>query len=136
MSAQTISNYINENLPNIKGGTLRFYGDWFGRPMDNYHKIVTASYKSNYLLLHFENKERLFVVEPSMCEINTNQFVISRSLGIVWQWYLYGTRQTEDNLKTIQYMVKTYDILLPWDINADKLTLKIADENYPALEIC
>ena len=27
-----------------KFGSLRFWGDWFGRPMDNCHKPVSASF--------------------------------------------------------------------------------------------
>ena len=28
-----------------KSGTLRFWGDWFGRPMDNVHTVAKVIYK-------------------------------------------------------------------------------------------
>jgi hypothetical protein len=33
---------INAALP-VKSGALRVWGDWFGRPYDNMHVIVSAS---------------------------------------------------------------------------------------------
>jgi hypothetical protein len=30
-------------LPNVKSGTLRIWGDWFGRPHDNIHRITGAT---------------------------------------------------------------------------------------------
>ena len=39
----------------LKSGSLRFWGDWFGRPMDNIHTVVSTEYlaKENKLILHF-----------------------------------------------------------------------------------
>jgi len=35
-----VERYTN-NQGMIKGGTLCFYGHWFGRPYDNYHEIIS-----------------------------------------------------------------------------------------------
>jgi hypothetical protein len=37
--ATKISELIARLLPHVKAGTLRFFGEWFGRPYDNMHAI-------------------------------------------------------------------------------------------------
>lgn len=43
----------------ISGGTLRFYGEWFGRPFDNFHVVQTAVRTKNALHIQFSEKEEL-----------------------------------------------------------------------------
>lgn len=35
----------------IRGGALCFYGDWFGRPYDNFHKVIHACYDARMEIL-------------------------------------------------------------------------------------
>jgi hypothetical protein len=50
----------------LHSGTMRFFGDWFGRPMDNYHKAINASYDkdSDVLVLTFDGGEQCKVYSP------------------------------------------------------------------------
>jgi len=33
---EQIHNQLNKALPNVKSGTLRFWGEWFGKPLRHY----------------------------------------------------------------------------------------------------
>jgi len=48
-----------------RSGTLRMFGDWFGRPMDNVHNVVGAESGCEQLTLTFNNGETLNVWNPS-----------------------------------------------------------------------
>ena len=37
----SIADRISAALPNIKAGSLRIWGEWFGKPYDNFHTIKT-----------------------------------------------------------------------------------------------
>jgi hypothetical protein len=136
MSAETISKIINETLPNVKGGTLRFYGEWFGRPMDNYHKLIDSKSMSDILILHFDNKEKLIVFEPAIYRIDNNHFIIERSSGLVWQWYYYGQPLVNENLRTIKYIVDNNVIPYTLQDNLKIPSVKLANKAFPAVEIC
>lgn len=43
-------------------GSLRFWGDWFGRPADNIHTVVSTEFfsKENRLVLHFADGRNLY----------------------------------------------------------------------------
>ena len=50
----------------MKGGTLCFYGDWFGERYKNNHKILDASFdkSENLLIIIFDNNQSLEVQNP------------------------------------------------------------------------
>ena len=55
--------HFAEKFENLKlnGGTLRFWGKWFGKPMDNYHQIKKAEFnaETNKLLLILDEGEKI-----------------------------------------------------------------------------
>lgn len=54
----------NENL--FKGGTLCFFGDWFGERYKNNHRIIDASFDEleNMLVIFFDNNQSLEIKNP------------------------------------------------------------------------
>ena len=42
------------------GGTLRFFGDWFGRPHDNFHRLESATVDEESLVLRFDGGGAVF----------------------------------------------------------------------------
>jgi len=100
----------DENL--FKGGTIRIFGDWFGKPYDNYHKIDNAEYDNDkkVLILNFGDKERLEIYNP--CHI----FEVSTFLKIVkadrvrLNWYYFGKEKKKENLYFIDYLIKNKKI--------------------------
>jgi len=133
--AHEIAQQISNLIPKVKSGTLRFYGEWFGRPMDNFHQITKAESKEKLLIVHFSQKEILSIISPEEFKISEKEFIIKKSKGLIWQWYYYGFEIVEKNLMTYNYYVnnnKNILIKMP-EMN---VTNKRANENEFALEIC
>jgi hypothetical protein len=57
--AQQAADQIRAANPNVKSGTLRFRGHWFGRPYDNYHRLVGCDSEFDVLKLYFNEGEVL-----------------------------------------------------------------------------
>ena len=76
-----------------KGGSLSFYGDWFGRPYDNYHKFVYATCDEELLEIIFEDGERLLVYRPENIVSARKTLEIERAEKIKWIYYPYGRRE-------------------------------------------
>lgn len=99
----------SENIRIItEGGSLCFYGDWFGRPYDNYHKITKTSYDGEILEIHFDQFERLLIYEPENITSTKKELVIAKAKKVKWLYIPYGTRATQ--YKTITYTLEE-DIL-------------------------
>ena len=58
-SANAVAVRIQQLLPHVHSGTLRFWGAWFGKPHDNFHTIVRANADGDCLILHFNEEETL-----------------------------------------------------------------------------
>jgi hypothetical protein len=94
MSSELISKQINALIPNIKGGTLRFFGEWFGRPYDNYHRIIGSEFQDEILIIHFDKGESLKIREPEGFQIGENIFIIHKANCVRWEWFYYGRPRT------------------------------------------
>lgn len=96
---------MKKNISRLKNGTLRFWGEWFGRPMDNYHIIVNVQYnpQENSLTLTFNEGETLTVWNPVNINSNPSEFYIRSASKIKWQWFSYGASQSHQNLYYKQY---------------------------------
>lgn len=90
----------------FKGGTLRFFGNWFGRPMDNYHEIrnVELDNKNNIITLTFDQDEELKVWNPSSIQIGKKELRIRKADKVLFKWHLYGEEKIEQNLRYDSYI--------------------------------
>ncbi len=118
-----------------KGGCLRFWGVWFGRPYDNFHRPVSTEHNGGVLTIRFDNGERLTVYKPSGIVNEQNDFHIESAEKIVWEWYYYGKERTPENLCRLEY---TYDfitvsVVCTGEYKADARSF---DANSYALELC
>ncbi len=86
----------NRELPiSTQGGNLCFYGDWFGRPCDNFHKIVHTSYDGEILEINFDHSERLIIYEPENITSTKHDLKIAKAKKIKWLYLPYGTNTTK-----------------------------------------
>ena len=90
-------------VPNVKAGTLRFWGDWFGKPHDNIHRVVRCSATENALVVEFDAGERLVVENPKGVSASPNEFYITDATRLRWEWFYYGRPQTSENLYFMEY---------------------------------
>lgn len=85
------------------GGALRFWGEYFGRPYDNFHSPVSAELNDEILIIQFKDGERLTVYKPSGIVNEPNDFHIENASKIVWEWYYYGNEHSPENLCKREY---------------------------------
>jgi hypothetical protein len=100
---QEIAKDISAILPHVKRGALRFWGEWFGRPFDNYHWLVACDATDDCLRLRFNEDEILAVWNPADVVITETKFRIGSATALRWTWYYYGRSKTPENLRYKDY---------------------------------
>lgn len=80
-----------------QGGSLCFYGDWFGKPYDNFHRIKYYNFQDDVLEIVFDEWERLIVFEPLGITNTEKEFSINQAKMIKWSWYSFGSLEKEMN---------------------------------------
>jgi len=102
---KTTIELMKKNIIGLKKGTLRFWGEWFGRPMDNYHIIVNVQFtpQENILILTFNEGETLAVWNPLNINSDSSEFYIRSATKIRWEWFSYGHPQINQNSYYKQY---------------------------------
>ena len=90
----------------VKGGTLCFWGHWFGKPYDNLHRIVSVDMNvpSSVLTLRFDQNETLIITNPVEIEEFPNRILINKADKVYWQWYYYGKAQEIENIFHHEYV--------------------------------
>jgi len=96
--AEKIADRICRGLPNIKSGTLRFWGSWFGRPHDNWHQVVACEASDLVLRVRFNEGEVLSVWSPRGGVFDDRTFRIQNAQRVRWEWFYYGRPKIADNL--------------------------------------
>src|SRR5437588_63322 len=88
--AEQLVERITAFLPRIKRGTLRFWGEWFGRPYDNLHRLVKCAAVEDLLRLDFDEGELLCVWAPRRAVVDERTFRIADADRVRWEWFYYG----------------------------------------------
>lgn len=101
---------VNASLTIFHGGSLRIWGQWFGRPHDNIHRIVSASSTSDHVKVSFDQGETSAVWNPAGLKITTKAFTVKRADRVRWEWYYYGRPPTPENLYYEDYVNQGYRI--------------------------
>lgn len=123
----------------LHGGTMRFWGDWFGRPMDNYHKVISAVYDDSLdiLTMTFDNAEECIVCSPRGITSTKFTFFIKDAKSITWSWYYYGREHTRDNRFQIQYTKENEEtVICQNELNHVQPKAYINPKDFYAVEIC
>jgi hypothetical protein len=87
-------------------GSLCVFGDWFGRPHDNWHQIKSFEVKENYLKLIFNEDETLEVWNWQGLSENGKGFIIQHANRVRWEWFYYGRQKFPENGFFIEHVVK------------------------------
>ncbi len=103
----------------FKGGTIRIYGDWFGKPHDNYHSIESADFdrELNRLTLKFKEGERLEIHNPNQIFESLTFLKILTADRVRLTWFYYGKTQEKENQYFIDY--KHNDKKIETETNVD-----------------
>lgn len=95
-------------------GSLRFWGDWFGRPADNIHTVVSTEFfpKDNRLVLHFADGETCTIYNPAGIVNEKEEFRIKDASRIEWQWHAYGPEHSAQTLCKRIYTRKDNNVVV------------------------
>lgn len=79
----------------LTGGSIRFWGNWLGRPFDNYYKVIRTDYNviENTLIIYFNQAEKCTIFNPKNIVNEKNKFCITSASEIVWEYESYGVTQ-------------------------------------------
>ena len=124
------------NKIDLKSGTLRFWGNWFGKPMDNYHEIVNIEYNriEDILVLILDESDKITIWKPTDIEISQNELKIQEASKILFEWYLYGQNKIDENLRFESYKKDGFKIEFDTNFMPDKRKVK-CNISHPALSI-
>lgn len=125
---ETVKRYLNisrhnENVEILtQEGSLCFYGDWFGRPYDNCHKITYVNYDGEILEIKFDRWERLLIYEPENITSSKQELKIEKARKLKWMYIPYGSGKTEYD--TISYVAECGSISKETKYGIEHLALK------------
>jgi hypothetical protein len=108
--------FLSEHASQING-SLCVFGDWFGRPMDNWHQLVSHEKKEGYVRLTFNQGETLEVWEPSGFRFEGKSFIIQRASRVRWEWFYYGRPQLPENRFFVEHWLAADGIEAKSDVN-------------------
>jgi len=132
--AENIAGVIQKALPNIKPGSLRFWGSWFGKPYDNRHQMVGCDFNGDMLEVRFDESELLKVWEPRRATVNEKSFRIVEAKRVRWVWFYYGRPKLPASLYFQEFVREDTQITV--ETNIDWYTPTYAsDPSFPAVEI-
>ncbi len=101
--------FLIEHAKRING-SLCVFGDWFGRPMDNWHQLVSHETKQGYARLTFNEGETLDVWEPIGLRMDAKSFIIQRAVRVRWEWFYYGRPKSPENRFFIEHILSDQGI--------------------------
>lgn len=132
--AEQLADRIGKALPRVKSGTLRFWGEWFGRPKDNWHQMVRCDAQQDVLRLYFNEGETLSVWSPEELALDDSTFRISRANRVLWEWFYYGRPKVDSNLYFLDYMKSSEGVTATTNVDWYAPNLKPKSRG-PAVEI-
>jgi hypothetical protein len=101
---EDVAKFVREHAAQING-SLCVFGDWFGRPMDNWHKLVSHEAKEGYIRLAFDEGETLEVWDAAGARMEGKSFIIQRASRVRWEWFYYGRPKLPENRFFIEHVV-------------------------------
>lgn len=131
-SASEIADAIMQLPERNRSGTLRMFGDWFGRPMDNVHRVIDAKADGDRLILSFNKAETLTVWNPSGYSTIGYTIRIADADRVRWEWYYYGRDLAPENLLFHDYRKTDRQIIVEHSHGDDNPGASIHE---PAVEL-
>ena len=69
-----------------------FYGEWFGKPYDNFHRIIRSRYENDCLEIYFDHNEVLSIFHPSGITSDAKHLEIINASKVIWRYIPYVSR--------------------------------------------
>ncbi|MBN9658175.1 MAG: hypothetical protein J0H49_08345 [Acidobacteria bacterium] len=131
---QLITGHLRQAIPAGLSGSLCFWGEWFGRPHDNRHTLISCEAGPNALRLLFDQNESLSIWSPRGLTIKGPCFSIADARRVRWEWFAYGRAATHEHLYFMEF-VRSGEIITP-STNVDWYNPSLEpDAAQPAVEL-
>lgn len=114
---ETVCKQLKSQLPKVKSGSLRIWGQWFGRPYDNFHTVTDCHTMGDAIKITFNEAEELTIWQPQGINITQTEFQIDEASRVRWEWFYYGRPPTPRNRYYVEYSIENN--VLKRDSNAD-----------------
>jgi hypothetical protein len=102
-TSSDLYNAIYDQLDRLRAGSLSFWGDWFGRPYDNIHRIVGADASDDVAVIYFDHAESLVIESPRVWSLMDGLLMVQDAERVRFQWFYYGNVPSADTLKFVEY---------------------------------
>ena len=127
--------YFNTSDRSLNSGTLRFYGDWFGRPMDNCHIPNRVFFKNDSMYILFDDDYLITIVEPKNISIDNFIFSVRKATTVKYEYGHYG-RNNESRKYFIEYAEELDGIVKKAGlIDGDNVNVSKFNKGHNAFEI-
>jgi hypothetical protein len=138
--AERMALFVDQHLPDIEPGTLRFWGEWFGRPYDNQHQLIACEAQPDLLRLRFDEGEVLSIGGPRDLHLGPSRLHsqailrIREADRIRWEWFSYGRPRVAANLYFQEFVKTSNGVEATTNVDWYKPNLKPVPTE-PAVEI-
>jgi hypothetical protein len=122
MDVSALARRINA-MQNVKAGSLRFWGEWFGKPYDNQHRVVGCRSEESSLVLDFDGAETLTIDDPEGVQIGPDVFSVADATAVRWEWFYYGRSHTPQNRYFYEFVRTDSGIEASTNVDWCELTL-------------
>ncbi len=133
-SLSQIAAFVQSLPERQKSGTLRIWGQWFGRPMDNVHTCVACHAAESHLVMKFDQGETLTLWNPSEATVVGATLSFASASRVKWEWYYYGRSHAPENLLSLEYEVADGKIMRRSNFN--HASGEAASLGEPAVQFC
>ena len=87
----------------FRGGSLQIFGDWLGRPHDNWHKPESVDVEESLLTITFNEGEHLIIENPGGVTATEKKIVVKHANRVRWEWFYYGRPKLPESLFYLEY---------------------------------
>jgi len=88
-----------------QGGSLAFFGCWFGGRPDGVAMLKSVSFNEEMLILDFLEGERVEISGPSDVEVLEDALIIWRASSVVCYWDNFGEMLSPESRKHYRFKV-------------------------------
>lgn len=98
-------NALNRSIRTLKPGSLTFWGDWFGRPYDNFHRIAGVNIRGEELqiIVFLNHGENIVITEPSEWSLDDDILLVGNASSVRFNWFYYGRVPSAESLRFMEY---------------------------------
>ena len=102
---QNLADLIGKITRTHRGGSLAFFGCWFGGRPDGIALISSVEAFQDALIIKFREGEVLELLSPSEMEVLDDALIIWQVKSLTWSWNLYGEIPSPKNRHYYQFIV-------------------------------